>query len=335
MTEVISQHEELKGRLFKDDNYNLTIRCDEKDVIVENIHGDCHSILKRTDGCWFLCYTWTRTWLTDSPMGKADPNAKSASVFVNLKTGEMHSAHPFILFRSHFTFSPDNNFLLIQGGICASSASEIILVDLRNLSNVNVIFREEIWEFPCNYQFSFNENSDLVAKYSYDFFEYKGKRACGEYNIQTQSEDRSHRDYNLDEIKKMINPSYPNLISEREMWRAGVTFNEVTVTVVRRINPSKVTPPSDHKWKEQEYIDPNYEKEVAEYMAQGLDGITISKIMNAKPRSEEEIAHIKKFDSKYGSTCTVNEMDEIEVIKSDNYDHFIGNVENPFDYRYE
>ena len=327
MTEVISQHEELKGRLFKDDNYNLIIRCDEKDVIVENIHGNCHSLLKRTDGYWFLCYTWTRTWLTDSQMGKADPNAKSGSVFVNLKTGEMHPVHSFLLFRSSLTYSPDNNFLLIQGGICASSASEILLVDLRDLSNVNVIFREEIWEFPCNYQFSFNEKSDLVAKYSYDFFEYKGKRVCGE-NF-------------LDEIQKMINPSNPfnpsnpNFLSDREMWRAGVTFNEVSVTVVRRINPAKVTPPSDSKWKEQQYVDPNYEKEVAEYMAQGLDGITISKIMNAKPRSAEEIAHIKKYDSKYGSTCTVNEMDEIEVIKSDNYDHFIGNVENPFDYRYE
>ena len=46
--------EELKGRLSKDDKYNLFVKCDEKTITIENYNGHHDNVLKRKDGN-YLC----------------------------------------------------------------------------------------------------------------------------------------------------------------------------------------------------------------------------------------------------------------------------------------
>ena len=329
MTEIVENtlHEELKGRLSKNDSlnessnskdykYNLFIKCHEKTITIENYNGHHDNILKRKDGNYFMCSIWTRTYKTE------DPDAKLANVFVNLSTGEKYECHSLGLFRGSWTFSKDNNYILLKGGISASSATLIILVDLRDLNNINVIYREEIWEPYIAYSCEFNQlaekgegNEDLVIKYEYEFYEYKDKTY-----------------FDIDNIYKILNPENPYYVDDKEMWKAGVIIHPVKVTVTYRPDENKITPPSDDKWEEKQFLEPDFDDRVKVYMDQGMEWHHAHNKVVCEPPSADHITHMRKYSTLYGTTCTVNEMSEVNVVKSDNFDRFITNVQNPFNF---
>jgi hypothetical protein len=66
-------------------------------------------------------------------------------------------------FRAHHTHSPDGKLLLIDAGIIASSARQLVVVNVEN--EPNVVYREEIWyDPPSEYECSFNDMSQFVVK---------------------------------------------------------------------------------------------------------------------------------------------------------------------------
>ena len=311
--------EELKGRLSKDDQYNLFVKCDEKTVTIANYNGHHNNILKRKDGIYFMCSTWTRTYKTE------DPDAKLANVFVNLSTGEKYECHSLGLFRGSWTFSKDNNYVLLRGGISASSATLVVLVDLRDLNNINVVYREEVWEPYIMYNCEFisledeegNEGNEenLLVKYGYEFYEYKDKIY-----------------YEPDDIQKILNPEKWYYVDDKEMWKAGVIIHHVEVTVIYRPDENKITTPSDDKWEEKQFLEPDFQDRVKAYMDQGMQWHHAHNKVACEPPSADHITHMRKYSTLYGTTCTVNEMTEVKVIKSDNFDRFITNVKNPFNF---
>lgn len=148
---------ELKNRLSTNDEKTLLVRCDKNIVTVENFYYQSGTIFKRPDNCmWFICHTWT-----------GDTNT-SNTIFINLSTGQKCVTKSLMLWRGKLTFSPDGNYLLIDAGIMASSARQIFLIDITDLNNINVIYREEIWNEIRDYECWFNNMHDLVTKYVYD-----------------------------------------------------------------------------------------------------------------------------------------------------------------------
>jgi hypothetical protein len=299
----------VKDNRFSLKDNILSINCNDKTVTIENYNFDNKIIFSRKkhkkDGEWLFCYTWNQV------SGK---NAGHNLIFVNLLTGEKHVTQCPYLERGIFTFSPNGNFLSINCYISVAGCENFTLVDITNISAINVIFREE-GGYSGNY--SFNENSDLVSKHEFEFFEYKGKVVF---------ED------DLDEIKVMFNAN-STLVSDLDLWRGGVKNHNVNITIIRRVNPNKITPPRYSKWQEIPCPTKEFYELVNKYVLEGLKTYQASNKANSVPR-QELIDHYNKYDTKHRTTCTVNEMDEIVIIKSDEYDRLVTNVNNPFGYWY-
>lgn len=216
------------------DNDVLVVHCSERDVIIDNYYGHHPTLLNRQDGCWFLCYGTSRQSNNHSAL------SNNHSVFVNVVTGDTCTAPNLLFWRSSLLFSPNGNYVCIDAGISASSARQVFLIDMTDLVTPNVIYREEIWDVPTQYECSFNVDSDFVMKYESDMFEYRGTVIYGECE--------------LDKIKQMLvnEGKYPsiNFVGDREMWKCGVKYGTFSEAVVMRCDPTKLTPPSDTKWKE-------------------------------------------------------------------------------------
>lgn len=296
---------EMKQRVSVN-NHTLTIHCDKKDVVIEKYLYDNKIGISRDDGDYLFCYTWN---------GISGDCARNILIFVNLITGEQYSVVSPYLHRGIFKFSPNNKFLLIETYKSTSGENRIFLLDLTNLSSINLILSEEV---SYGYNYYFDEGSNFVSKFDYEFFEYKGTAVSEE---------------NLDDIKEIFNKERPHLVDDRDLWRAGVTINPVSVTIIRKYNSNKVTPLKFDKWNDSSYPLEEFTKIVEQYKSEGLDPISANNKANSK-LSQAQIDHLEKYRTYYGTFCTVNEMDEINVIKSDNFDHFIGNVFDPFNLYY-
>lgn len=286
----------LKGRLALLDDYKLRVKCDAKEVVIDDLHHHGSTVMNRPDGNWLICFTWTRNW---------GPDARSRTVFINLATGEVCTGPSLLLFRARISFSPNWELIHIDAGIEASSARVIYVIDARDLCNLNVIFREEVWfDPPIEYECSFDSDSGFVTRYSFDFFEYGGKIICGEENIE--------------QIKDMLvaEEKYVSVrdIDDREMWKSGVLLLTKTATVTRRLDPSKISPASAEKWGEKRYIDPNFEGRRAALMEQGRTFVEAHNTVASEPLSVDALAHHKLYQTKYGTRCTVNEMSAVEKV---------------------
>lgn len=212
----------LKGKLSVDDNFTLTIQCeDNTSANVANfwqLHP--HELIERDDGNWLLCHTWTRGWTADD---------HTNSVFVNLKNGQMHIGPSLFLWRAHLTFGCNGKLLLIDAGIQASSARQILLVDVSDLNALNVVYREEIWfDPPSDYECRFDEQSQsLVMKYRYVFYQNG--------NVVSAT-------------APTLPPSLGDESEEIALLRAGVRIVPTEVTIARKIDANRVSAPRAEKW---------------------------------------------------------------------------------------
>lgn len=114
-----------------------------------------------------MCHTWTRTW---------GEGSSSGTTFINLSTGERHDVPTMSLWRGNIQISPDGNMVLIEAGIMASSARQLLVLDISKLPTVDVIHKEEYgWGDIEISDYRFTEDSEFVCTYSYCFQVYKDK----------------------------------------------------------------------------------------------------------------------------------------------------------------
>ena len=316
---------DISNRVTRLEPSKVLIRCDQKDVVVENFCSfDTIIIPKRIDGQWLSVQT------------------KENTQHINLSSGELIIAPKLNLWRSKMCYSPNGtplsvplhssnrrahnyafsdvltrplalgNLLLIDAGIMASSAVQLFVVDISDLNNYNVIYREEIWDTYLDYDCYFNSESEFVMKYSFDVFEYEGTIV---------NED------NIDQIKQLLvdEGKFESIdcIGDREMWKSGVSFSTKSSSVIRKYDESKVTPSTKEKWLEKLYIDPTFEARREAYRQQGLEFYQAHNKAVFDPPTAEKTAYYKQFRTRYDTTCTVNEMTTVGVVEPENFEKFL------------
>lgn len=272
----------------------IRISCDDKDIDVDNVWS--FSMLpNRDDGKWIVVYLGDGT-----------------TQYVNLSSGETIVAENRRFFHSRSQISPNGNLILLDSGIEASSARELIVVDMSELRNFNVIYRDEIWEPQLSYKCFFNSESQLVMEYSFDVFEYHDKVVC---------EDK------IIEIKQMLvdEGKYEDvdIIDDRELWKSGVALSTKNATVIREFDKTRVTPSSEEKWLTKKYDDPTFEKRREAFQKQGYNFIDAHNKAVLTPPSQEEIDFNKKYITRYGTFCTVDEMTIVKVIEPENFEKYL------------
>ncbi len=191
----------LQGRLSFGEDFALTVHCDNEDTTIENFYIHSGTVIKRKDGdLWFLCHTWTRKWGPD----------ESSSVFVNLRSGEKCVTPSLVAFRDNLTFS--SNVLLIDANLPGSLLTrQLIIIDISDLHDINVIYREEIVIHP------------MVCFESPDCTD-TCQECVHNYNCSFWGDSGISFDYILDDQGN-------------------------NVCVVRSPDPKKITPSSAEKWK--------------------------------------------------------------------------------------
>jgi hypothetical protein len=309
--------EQLKGKLILNtEERKLYVMCSEKQVTVDDYYTQYGGVIQRSDGNWYMCQTLN------------EERRIPTNVFVNLTTGEMCKTPTFglILWRAHITYSPDYNFILLDAGIMASSARQIILIDIRDLNNYNILHREEIWyDPPTSYECSFNSKSEFVMKYTHDIYRYK--------NIIEYEGDDDGKLIKEAMVKDKLYDSV-NDIDDKRMWKAGVQYHTCEVTVTRVPDSLKTTPYSQKKWDDApRYSDKKlYDSKVPKYLDCDENigewciahNRTISEILSSNEAQEFN----KQYETKYGTNCSVNEMSELCVEESENYQHYLDYLES-------
>jgi hypothetical protein len=137
----------------------LSVYCGpEKNICVDinYVYYVSKYIFKREGEDWYICHTWTRTW---------EEGSHSGTFFVNLNTGEHYETYPLFFWRGSLNISPNGMLGIIEGGIIASSARKLYIIDLSMLPNIPVLHYEENWDSESSA--CFLENSQIEFNYGF------------------------------------------------------------------------------------------------------------------------------------------------------------------------
>jgi hypothetical protein len=244
----------LEGILTLDEK-TLTIKCNNRVVVVENVTYVPNYTFERDGGIWYMIHNST---LLDKELWIHD----SYTTFINLDTGETHKVPYLSFWRGQIEISPNGKFAAIDAGICGSSARKIYIVDLTDWENVTITHYEEIWTF-IDYTVSFNDNSDSVFTYTFYF-------AVLDNHVSLMEED-SITDKDMITAIHAEN-GYALTKYHRcdvdELYAIGGIKKTITTQVTRRRNPEKITSkPFDEKAaepKESRWVEPKKYKQFYE-----------------------------------------------------------------------
>jgi len=235
----------LEGILTHDDK-TLTIKCKDRIVTFEGVSYVSDYTFERDGGIWYMVDSSTlldkEGWVYDS-----------YTIFIDLDTGETHKVPCLSFWRGKLEMSPNGKFAAINAGICASGATKIYIVDLTDWENVTIIHYEEIWSF-IDYTISFNDNSDSVFTYTFDFAILDNHVSLIEQDtISDKDMIKAIHDENKDEIKEYCSSDVD------EIYEMGGIKQTIITKVTRRRNPDKITSrpfdekaaePTENRWAE-------------------------------------------------------------------------------------
>lgn len=279
--------EHLRGKLKMTGNYQLTIKCDETNVVIDDFWRLL--LVAEKEDTWVLVAVWSR----DSKI------FYSGQFFVNMKTGEKIKIE--VAISEKCQISSDSNYLIDM--VDDHANTWYVVFDIRDLKRINIIFREEETRGVVS-EYSFDANSDFVTKYTYEFYKWRDIVTPDYIEMQTVINEALYKGKN-------------KYVGDSEMWRAGVQIMCSSTTVIRRVDPSKITPMIKQKG-ERAYDYSGYEEKVEKYVSEGIS------MSEAQNRSIEELRpriadFNKQFETEYGSFCTINEMTETNKTALDNF----------------
>lgn len=220
----------------------VTVACGDltnpKNVIVENTYPTYYTFNRDGDR-WYLLHTCLcldkKKWIHDT-----------STVFINLNTGETRKTSSLSYWRGRLTMSPNGKLAIIDAGIQASSARQIMVVDLTDWDNMTIIYREEIWSY-IDYNTRFDEDNNVVFEYILEFWILDDK-------VSLVGEGTA---YNDEFCKYLWNESHPGVEiekfytgSETDLLEVGGEKTYVTVKVTHARNPALITPDAPEKWME-------------------------------------------------------------------------------------
>ena len=220
-------------------NYpRLTVLCGDLQapiiVEVDYLNYLSYTTFKRQDGClWYMCHTWTRTW---------GQGAKSGTTFINLETGERHDIPTLSYWRGNLQISPDGNLILIEAGITATSARQLLVVDISNLPLVDVIHHEKYGYGSTEISdYKFNEKSEFECTYSFYFEVFKNKIKFLHYFGEN---DKSNKEF-LEYVKSNCTDSEKKTLLENSDYIGGMesfedgSYVRADCVTTRKRNPER------------------------------------------------------------------------------------------------
>lgn len=244
MSELEDVCEDLIGRIsYQKENRTLTLLCGDLTnpvpVKIENTYPSKYTF-NRNGEKWYLL--GTNSW-ADKEKTKYD----ASSVFINLATGEVRRTPSLDFWKARIQYSPNGMLVIVDAGITASSARQILVVDLTNWDNITVIYREEIWSYK-DYEVRFDDNSNVIIEYTLEFLilDDKASLVCGGRACNYEFSEYVWKEINPNvEMKKYYSSS------ETEVFDLGGEKTQIIVTVTHARNPALITPDAPEKWDEE------------------------------------------------------------------------------------
>lgn len=222
----------------------ITVACGDLanpvNVIIENTYPSNYTFNRDGDR-WYLLHTCLcldkEKWIHDT-----------STVFINLNTGETRKTTSLSFWRGSLQMSPNGKLAIIDAGITASSARQIMVIDLTDWGNVTIIYREEIWSY-IDYDTRFDNDSNVVFEYILEFWILDDK-------VSLVGQGTA---YNEEFCKYLWNEIHPGVEiekyysgSETDLLEVGGEKTFVTVKVTHARNPALITPDTPEKWNEVE-----------------------------------------------------------------------------------
>jgi len=264
--------------------YTTTVKCgDLANPIIVTIENTSYlpDYLFDRDGCkWAFCHSALcldkEKWLWDT-----------STTFINIETGENHKTPSLSFWRGSILPSADGKLVIIDAGICASSARKVYVVDLTDWKNVTIIHYEELWT-NHEYSVTFNDDNDVVFEYIYEFVSIDD-------HVHLLEGGSVHDSEFVKYMNDQTGSSEKYSIGEEDIISASGTKTIITVKVTRRRNPDKITKiPFEEKaaepkirWEEPKKYKPFYESCI---WLDEMDIISCEKILGLlKKRNNKEV----------------------------------------------